>query len=393
MTRSLPPLLALGLTACAHHATLRSEFDARLSDALTEPAPPSPGWAEDAVAWFDDDVVDALVSAAVRDLTLERTFDLLGARATPRLRVTDVHLAAPTAPCESCLGVTMVLDGTVALSALGVATEPTLRVTVSLDAGLDVASAGGTFSVSARVLRVGDVRVAWQRAPDWAVSVLPASALTGWVSQQVLASVPPLPVASFGGDAVPVSGLRVAVRDGGFVVEAHTRAPVTLAVGELKAVKDDWAVRIPSETVLQLARKTLFAAGPIDHDVWVDPRALSLGDGTFRLTFRLWRVRGLPWWREIVVEGGLSIHRTRLELHADSAREVGHSSGAGVSDPLVALARAQVLDAIARAVTTSVPTKQAQAVGAQAVEWRIRELWSDGADLVITGDATVGAAP
>ncbi len=382
--------LLVMVAACAHRGTLRQDFQERLDDSLAELPPLPAAWPADATAWIADDVLRGTLDAAVHDVVFTRSFSLAGMSATPRLALTELKVGQATRPAVDTLGLVARLDGDVGFNVFGGVTQIGLVATLKIDASIDVVSDGDALSLVAKPVRVNDVRVAWDGAPAWAISALPLPMLTSWLTEKALTAFPAVTVAQFGGKGLPVRDLRVQAMPGGLKLEARTAAPLTLAVGAVTQPEHGWTVRVPVDTVMQLARRQLFQQGPVDHDVWIDPVSLKLGDGTFALKLRLWRVVGAPWWREIEIHGALAVNRQKIVLRADEAVEMGHSNGAGLADPLIAIAKGRVLDAIAEAATISVPTTQAAALGSTPTAWRIRELWVDGTDLVITGDAAFG---
>lgn len=382
--------LVLLVAGCAHRGQIRQDFQERMDASLAELGPLPEAWPADATAWIADDVLRGTLDAAAHDVVFTRTFSLVGMSATPKLALAELKIGPATRPAVDTLGLVARLDGNVGFSVFGGVTQIGIRATLKIDANIDVVGDGDSLKLVAKPLRVNDVRVAWDGAPAWAISALPLPMLTSWLTERALTAFPPVTVAQFGGAGLPIRDLRVEALPGGLRLDARTAAPQTLAVGAVRQPDHGWTVRVPVDTVMQLARRRLFQQGPVDHDVWIDPVDLKLGDDTFALKLRLWRVQGAPWWRELEVRGALAVNRQKIVLRAEEAVELGHSNGAGLADPLIAIAKGRVLDAIADAATISVPTTQSQSLGSTPTAWRIHELYVEGTDLVLTGDTSFG---
>ena len=129
----------------------------------------------------------------------------------------------------------------------------------------------------------------------------------------------------------------------------------------------------------------------LSHDVVADPRALDIKRGAFELQLRLWRIKGRGWWRDYTVSGSFTHENGRVVLEPKDVRQTGQSPGAVLVDPLAALAEGHILDGMARALQTSVPTTSSQDVGGAPMTVRIDTAWGAGALVSLKGTLDTGA--
>jgi hypothetical protein len=134
--------------------------------------------------------------------------------------------------------------------------------------------------------------------------------------------------------------MRIDGRPGILELQALTDVPQPGAVGPGDGPPNgaDWSVRIAQQTVLSLARREAFKAGPQALDLAVDPRDLRIKGGDFELDMRLWSLGGFGWWRDYTVKGEILMRGEDMVLRGTDAAEGEHSPGAGLANPLVALA-------------------------------------------------------
>lgn len=383
---SLTAVLCVSLSAC-HGAAVREAFDARLEAALAQPRGLGLNWAPDTTLHLSAPVVQQAVALGVEQAQASASLSLPGMSATPRLTVDQLVLDLPSIRCTGCVGVQGSLSGTLDLSVFGVSTSAALHADVAFDVRLDAQQHDDGWRITAQPQKVRDVSVRFGTSPGGPAGYLDLTPLDRWLSAALL-DAPPIPVAQLGDASLPVRGVRLAANASGVRVDVRTEAVPGGQVAPPPVAHDGWTARVSTASVLSLARRALFAQGPLDHGVWGDPTSLTLQGDAFQLGLRLWRP-GAGWWRDYTVTGTWRPGKGALELMAREVVETGASPGAGVVDPLAAMAKGAILQGLTAAVHTSIPASFHAQVGDQEVVWRVRSVRSDGDDLVVEGTMRV----
>jgi hypothetical protein len=140
-----------------------------------------------------------------------------------------------------------------------------------------------------------------------------------------------------------------------------------------------------------VARASSFRQGPIDYGIWVDPTDLLLEDETFALSLRMWKPKGGAWWRDYEIVGDFSFERGMLKLEAYEVHELRASPGAGGIDPLAVLAKGRILQGIATAVNTTLPSSRTHDIGGVSISWDVTSMKRDIEDLVLQGTVSYEA--
>jgi hypothetical protein len=266
-----------------------------------------------------------------------------------------------------------------------------VNTSFDLDVSATSGKAGWTVTATPRALDDLDVSVGngKQKAQYAAID----GQLRSWLSDKLLSRVKPVKVAQFSAEDLPLRAVsilpdakrvRIALLTDSGVVDAPLDGVVKLT--------DGFQLDIAQASLTAMARRAAFEKGVLTHDVVADPRELSIKRGTFELQLRLWRIKGRGWWRDYTVTGTFTHDKGRLMLAPTEVEETGQSAGAVFVDPLAALAEGLILDGMAKAMETSVPTTSSQDVAGAPLTVRIDTAWGAGALVTLRGSLDAGAA-
>jgi hypothetical protein len=367
------PLALLTAIGCAK--SVIPLYEAAKADALADPGPAPARWSPDAWMQISAPTLDALLEALVTEnAALSTEIDAGLATIRPKLSVAGLTLRAAEG-CAGCLTVDLDLGGTVGWS-------------TALGDGSTGLTAGGVFDVAFELQRDGrawTVLAAPRRLRHIQVTLaggkfaVPTGPITDWITANLLANVPPMPIAAFPGDDLPLRALAVLPLADGVRVEALTQAPTPIAAPNPPArLADGWMVGISEGSLLAAARAEAFRAGPVAYGVVPEPTALDLGDGRFLLGLRLWRTEGRGWWRDYEIRGSYDVDGRGLHLTPDDVTEIAQSSGAIFADPLAALAEGRILESIEDAFAIALPVEGTAAVGAVPTTVTVSSIRPDG---------------
>lgn len=385
-------LLVAALAQAACHSAIRDAFQATYAE-VTAPPPALPAaWEPDVSLRVSPAVVEGAVLAAIAGSDLKTFIDLPVIDIEPKVRVEQIHLVDPFVTCQGCVGVIGTFVGEVSFHTFGHTGRTKVLSAVTLDTRIDVVPSSDGWVVMASPPRVHAVDTRLPMLGAGQLVDLIVNPLTGWITDLLAKKLPPITLAHLGNLEVPLQALRVEMRDDILEVQARTFSRAVSFVEPAPAPTSGWTVRMPVASVVELARAILFERGSLGGGIWADPRDIDVEDDRFRLSLRLWRVgRGLGWWRDYRVEGDVVLDGGHLRLAATDVDEVAHSEGAGLADPIAALAKGRILDLIAEALTTQVPTSRTQDIRGTQTTFEVRALQREGEDLVLWGDATFAA--
>lgn len=381
-------MLAL-LTGCP--SGVLEEYEQAKGAALTDPGPAPAHWNPDAVVSISDQLLDELLAEALReDGALSEAVPIkgpLGVRGTvtPDLTVDSLQLA-PSKGCASCVAVDAALSGDVSWT-LGPArgTFP-LTATIGLDTEIDaVRNEEGTWEIRAipQDVRQADVDFGGGGAK---VSGLAEGPVKEWLREALDERKQALVVARIDGEELPLRALRVKPHEAGVRIEMLTTAPELQTAKPSSAMPEEgWRLEIAPGSLLAIAKRASFEAGPVSHDVVIEPTHISLNSDGFDMDMRLWRIKGKGWWRDYHTEGALAVDGRRIALTPETVEERGKSAGAVLVDPLAALGHGVILKAIEDSLETSVPGIHRASAGKRTTEVRIREIDGTGAMVRVTG--------
>ena len=130
-----------------------------------------------------------------------------------------------------------------------------------------------------------------------------------------------------------------------------------------------------------LSRHHLLAQG---HGLGYDSRT-----DTFVIGLRLWKTTGRGWWHDYEVGGDWKLENGELTMKpSGKVQDLGHSKGAALADPLLALAEGVIQKAIGGALNTAVPTSSGE-MGDMGAEIVIDRLQAVDGQLRLMGSAVV----
>jgi hypothetical protein len=244
-----------------------------------------------------------------------------------------------------------------------------------------------TWTVTARVKEVRDVKVQLGRLPQVVRKLAEDE-----VAEQVRGALRELPdwsMSAIDGSSLPVRAARVAPSRAGIRVEMLTESPSPVPVAAQAKLTEGWRLDVSQDSLVDLARAEAFRAGPVSHDVVVDPTDLRIGHGTFELDLRLWKTTGSGWWRDYTVQGSLAKGADRFALKARDVEQTGASEGAALADPLAYLGEGVILSSIADNVRAAFPAGTSAFAGGRRWSSRIRTISGEGERLTVTGDIVV----
>lgn len=393
MIRSSLLAILLGTAGCAK--SIVSEFET-LRDATLRPnLEVPPRWQPDAVLVLTDALLEPLLERGLeRAGAFDQRYALGGGRnyIRPKLEITTLSLSESTR-CSACLGMEASLSG---------------------EMSWQIANSSGSLPLGGEL--AFDAEIGAERRDDrWVVTLLPRDvtradleisgrtfrtvrniaqgALDEWARSQIFSQIQPFVLTSFEAQDLPLRALRATPHQGGVQIEALTQAPITELAGAAEpGPGETWALSLSEQALLHMARVEAFNHGPVSHEVVVEPKGLTLRDGTFDLGLRLWRPVGRGWWRDLAIEGTWARTPRGFSLQAVEATEIARSRGARMVDPLAALAEGRILQAVERAVTTSLPGGQQGQIAGTPIQLDISRLAGQGRALHAAGTAEIGRA-
>ncbi|HMV65208.1 MAG TPA: hypothetical protein PKA64_00060 [Myxococcota bacterium] len=378
------PALLLLLPACT--SAVKNEFQATYTEIMRPPPPLSRAWEPDVSVRMAPRLVESALTAALDGAKLSTIIDLPGIKLEPSLSVDALRLVDPTLPCDGCLGVVATLAGNLDYRGFGYAGRTRARVHLGIDTSLQARQEPDGWVVVAAPPTITSIETDLpsmnRTLSDWVLSPL-----ARWVSSTITQDLAPITLARLGRLDLPIQALRVSVVDAIVELEARTTSPDPRPVEPAPDPGDGWAARMASASVVSTARLASFQQGSLGLGVWAEPRDIDVDDDRLVVDLRVWRVAGMGWWRDYHIDTQMSLEGGRLTLEPREVTEAAHSQGAGLADPIAALLRGRILEVMASAVNTSVPSSRTQDIGGTRSTWSIDTLEREIDDLVITGSA------
>lgn len=372
-------------------AVFKAYEDARTA-AFTDPGPAPARWSPDVRVTVSRPTLDAVITQVLdKRGAFAGTFTKAGASVQPEVLVERLTLG-PSSRCDDCMAIDLDFTGSITWSAgpLGQGELP-MSGQLAFDAAFDASLADGVWTVRAQPRDVRSVQV---RVDGWsgALKNLAEEPLRKWLDEQFVRKIEPIPVTTYGGDDLPLRALDLRATPQGLVVDLLTTMPGGGDVGATTAApRDGFVAFVAPQTLIALARREMFEAGPQTYDIVPEPTSLSVEGGRFELGLRLWKVAGAGWWRDYTASGRLGAKSDAIELAADEVTEGEKSRGAEVADPLFWLGEGIVQREMQKAINASVPSTQRQRAAGMGAVTRITRI--DGADgaLRVTGSIEVVA--
>ncbi|MBW1877600.1 MAG: hypothetical protein JRI25_06135 [Deltaproteobacteria bacterium] len=397
-TSSSPILLLLSglLTGCP--SAVLSQYEEARTAALADPGPVPSDWRPDAALYLSPELLDRLLVVVLEEhgtLRDEITVSIpLGGRLTlkPDLTVQSIDLQSTTR-CEDCLAVDVTLTGPVAWRAGRATGDVPITAHAEFDTAFESTSDGeGTWTVTARPRDVRDLDLDLGGTTAMLEPLL-ESTLGDWFRAELLQRIPPINLGSFGNEDVPLRAVRVASARKGLAVGLLTGSPTPETLEEeVRRARQGWRLDISEDSLLDLAKAASFRAGPVSHDVVIEPTALSFTPDGFALEMRLWRPVGRGWWRDYSVQGQLEVKKRRVVLTPTTVEEGPKSKGAFFVDPLATLGEGRILEAIEDSINTAVPTHYATTAEGLQLSANLTGLQSANGMVTLRGDLEIARA-
>jgi len=370
------------ILACT--ASVNADYEQHRLHALADPAQVYEGWAADGALRLSSELVEEMLRASLSQALNEADdIDVGIGRLEPRLEVEK--LALVDGDCEDCIGVSGRLVGEARfLTALGTTTSP-LQVDFRGDCIVDAVPVDdpdrpGIFQLELRVVEIQRMQVD-----------LSGGLLSVDLASLLLAELPTVAIGEVGGEALPLSALRVLPDTDGVRIEMLTASAHPGQIAEWgEGPTEGFVVVLHEETLLDRVRHNAFVRGPGRLNLEFEPLMLDFEGEGFTLDLRLWRIqRARSWWRDYRVTGDLLVDDGTLKLVANDAVLVDRSPGAGVADPLSSLARSTILRGIEDAVSTAVPAQKDLSTEALSIQATVTKASGEGPLLVLRGAAEV----
>ncbi len=373
------------LLSCA--SGIRSMYEAERDAALGRADSPGASWSPDIRVRLSSEALDRMVQDVVAQsvLSWKETLRLDGplgikAQVEPSGRVTSLTLSPSTA-CDGCLSAAIGIAGKADWSAAGAKGSVPIEASLGATVSFELSRSGEAWATSGRITSVDKVQVSSARLGSLDASDL----LGGWLSEAVK-EAGPVALGQLGGVDLPVRAARLATPKGQLELQLLSDVPDGSPVNSGLSLSRDFEVRVSAPTLLALARRQAFETGAIAYDVAAIPTSLSVNDQRFTMGLRLWKLKGVGWWRDYSVDGQFSVNGGELALAAQQATEGEKSKGAGLADPIALLAEGRILEAITDGLKAAVPASSALTVGNQQLRARVREVQGDRGALVLSGE-------
>jgi hypothetical protein len=360
-------LVALSLTACT---SVIEEYQAESTLVQTPPAPAPENWMPDAAIQLSQPLLDELLTAALNPAPkFEGKIDATFASLLPMLTVNSLKLGAASS-CTECLQLDVDIGGSLGVSSLLGSTTANASIGCKVDAALAITKTETGYAIGAVPRAVHDVHV---NILGLKAGVNLDGPITSFIQTSVLANLPPFPLTEIGTDTAPVRAVKITSQNQVLRVDllsgARTPGAVPLI---LPPPKDGFSVDVSLQSLLAIAQAEAFHEGPMTYGLLAEPTALNLNGDQFDIGLRLWKTTGKGWWRDYAITGTYGLDGQDFVMKPAKVEEKGHSPGAAVADPLIAMTSGLVQHAIKNAVNTTTPASSGQ-------------LGSMGAEILLTG--------
>jgi len=153
---------------------------------------------------------------------------------------------------------------------------------------------------------------------------------------------------------------------------------------------DGFSMDVSLQSLLEIAQSAAFAQGPMTYGLLAEPTALDFSGDQFDVGIRLWKTTGRGWWRDYSITGTWALAGEDFTMKPNHVEEKGHSPGAAVADPLIAMTNGLVQHAIKSALNTTAPASSGK-LGSLGAEIRLTGLQATGGVLHADGTVTFPA--
>ncbi|MEZ4237693.1 MAG: hypothetical protein R3F59_16405 [Myxococcota bacterium] len=332
------------------------EYEMARDLALTDPGAAPDGWVPDASIQLSKGLIDDLLTQTMQPPPVfDGEINMGLAVLTPALTLETLKLG-PSLGCEECLEIELGLGGDIAWAAPLVGSGAAgVKVGGRIDAKLDISKVENGYAISVVPYGMRDVGVTVlgkRAALDLTGPVV------GWAQRTVLQQLPRIELTEIGTETAPVRGVRVSSSGEAVRFDLLTGARVPGALPTVMPYPTDgFQVDVSTESLLAIARTEAFRGGAYTHGILVEPTRLEFEGDQFVIGIRMWRTTGRGWWRDYEVEGTWALQDGELTMSPTKTYDRGHSRGAALADPLIALGEGIIQKAIGNALDTTVPTR------------------------------------
>ena len=387
-------LLAWGFgVACA--PSVVADYEAARSAALADAGPAPRDWKPDAVLVISGKETEELAGAVVAarsGASWQRSILGIPTTITPDLALQSLS-CKPSKACAECFAIDAKLGGRVRYDVLGLGSAVEVNVHAVFDLAFVVTRQGTAFVLAAQPGEIRRVDVTLGQRQARLGDAL-GGAIEDWARSEVLGAEP-TEIGRLGGDGVPLRAARVVARGDDVRVELLTTAAGDHAVAGSEADVDAGVrVWVDQGSLGALARAASFRAGPLSHDIVVEPTALAVTGDRFDLGLRLWKTTGRGWWRDYAVAGtvGVAGRQKAIQLTPDGVVEGPRSPRAGFADPLAALGEGIIVATIEDAIQTTLPVRQQQTIAGLDAKFEVTAVRGASNAVVVDGNITLSPA-
>lgn len=365
------------------------DYERARDAALVDPGPPPAGWQPDAVLAISGAEAEELAGAVIEARSgepWERRVLGVTTTLTPALTLDELK-ARPSKACEDCVAIDARLSGKVRYEVLGLGGAIPVRVDAAFDLRFAVDKDADSFVLTATPGKIRRLEVALGDRPARLSEGL-TTAIEDGIREQVLGAGA-TEVGRFGDATTPLRAARVRAHGDDLHVDLLTTAPSPRPVsGADVDVATGIRAWVDQGSLAALARAASFRAGPRAHDVVVEPTALAVDGDAFDLGLRLWKTSGRGWWRDYRVTGTIAVagRSKALKLSPTAVVEGEKSKGAGLADPLAALAEGLIVSTIEDVVQTTLPVGQRERVGKLGATLTVTGVRGASGALIVDGD-------
>ncbi len=368
-------------------------YEQSKAEALADPGPAPANWAADGELGLSWDLVTTLavreLQSRLEDPDNKLKIDLpLGAQAviTPKLAMSDTSVAASN-DCATCVRVKSTFEGKLKWKLES--WKGSVPVAMSVKAVLELTSR----TEGAKTLVEAELRKVTVDLPESpSIDRLNLSIddpLVAWLQEQIEREFPAIPIAELGSGDMPLRAVRLSTSKSYLEAEVLTTSPTRPSSALSPASAGDWYLSIDEHVLLGLTRRDAFEAGELTHEVYADPRSLSVQHQSFTMGLRLWRLAGMGWWRDYQVSGTLTLDGDDIQIEPEQVAEVDHSRGAGIVDPLALLAEGMILGAIEEALHVARPATLEEPIGGARLVLTVDQAEGANGALSLQGSATI----
>lgn len=386
MPSSLAPMLIVLFTSSGCTSVIH-EYETARDLALSDPGAVPEGWAPDAAIQLSPPLMEQIVTAAL--LPPPRFTDAISlglVTLSPDIGI-DTLVVGAAATCGDCLEVNLGLGGKVSWTSMLMAGETSVKIGGSLAAALSVdPTETGTFAIGVAPRDIRNLTVEFGGAKSGIDLTGP---IVTWVKAALLSWMPSFVITEVGSANAPVRGVRVSSKDEVIRIDLLTGARVPGTVPSvLPPPGDGFQIDLSMASLLAIARTEAFRAGPMTHGIVCEPTVMDLTQDGFVIGIRLWKTTGVGWWHDYEVEGTWALKDGELILSPGKVKDMGHSRGAAIADPLVALAEGIIQKSIGKALDTALPTRTGE-LGEMGAEIIVDSIQASNGMMRVNGKVTV----